>query len=159
MTALIGVMVATVGLAITILTTWAQAEKEAADLYDQMVRVRVEHPFVMALSRRWSPGTFAKVYGEGQESEPDWTIYYSYVELCLSYCNAVLVARRGWRMNRASFTHHHGSLIKLIMTEHNPIIEDLLKEGKFVSRYVKEFRVKLTAAGWDWREEHRKLAD
>ncbi len=159
MTALTGAVVAIVGLTITILSTWAQAEKEANDLYDQMVRLRVEHPVVMARSRRWAPGTFAKVYGEGQESEPEWAIYYSYVELCLSYCNAVLVARHGWRMNRASFTHHHRPLIKLVMTEHNPIIEDLLKEGKFLSRYVKEFRAKLTAEGWDWREEHRKLAD
>jgi len=155
--AVIAAVVAIVGLAITVVTTWAQAEKEAGDLYDQMVRLRVEHPEVMALSRRWVPGTFARVYGERREPEASWVVYYSYVELCLAYCNAVLVARRGWRMNRSSFNVHHKPLLKLILTEHNPIIEELLKEGKYTSRYISEFRAQLTAEGWNWRDEYEKL--
>ncbi len=73
--AIITVIISVVGLSITIISAWVQAEKQVNDLYDQMVRFRTEHPEVMRLSRDWKPGHFAKVYGQATEEDTKWVIY------------------------------------------------------------------------------------
>ncbi len=153
------IVAAMIGWAFTVLNMWAQTEREVSGLYDQLIRLRVAHPEVLPLSRKWVSGAFTSVYGQGCEPDEQMVIYYSYVELCISYCNAVLVARKGRRLNRSSYLHHHQPLVKLTLVEHYPIIEELSQEGKFISILIREFRDELTATGWNWREEHRKLAE
>jgi hypothetical protein len=46
---------------IAVVKMWWEAEKQASDIYDQMVKFRIEHPEVNALSRKWEPGYFRKV--------------------------------------------------------------------------------------------------
>ena len=148
------VVVSAAGVAITLINAWAQAEKQVGDLYDQMVNYRADHPEVMHLSRKWGPGCFEEVYGQETEEDKQWVVYYSYVELCLGYCSIVLSSRR--RLPPGSFRGHHGPLVKLTLTEHNPIVEQLLTEP-CLSDLVRGFRKELAEEQWDWREEHRKL--
>lgn len=137
---------------------YAQAEKEAGDAYDRMVAFRVAHPAVMRLSREWQPGYFEKVYlqvdsNEGQE----WVTYYSYVELCIGYCNIVLSAWYQGLLSKTAFESDHKLLIKLLLTENNPIVEDLIQESKYISRHIKRFREDVAQDGWSWSDEHKLL--
>lgn len=157
--AVIGSAIALVGAALTILTMWAHTETQTGDLYDKLVRLRVDHPVVMALSRRWSIDSFGKVYAERQDLDPKLVIYYSYVELCLAYCNAVLVAHRGMRINPGSFRYYHRPLMKLLLTENYPIVEHLAQEGKYLSKLLMDFRSSLASEGWNWKHEHHRLAE
>lgn len=155
--AIVVAIVSVVSVIITVVTVRSQAEKQVSDLYDQLVQFRIAHPEVMSLSRRWEPGCLARLYAPQQQVDPDWVVYYSYVELCLGYCNAVLSARRAWRLRGSSFTHHHKQLITLILTEHNPIVEHLATKGGFISRYIIDFREELQREGWNWRERFSLL--
>ena len=47
--------------------------------------------------------------------------------------------------------------MKLIITEHYPIISDFLKEEKYVSGYLRSFVRGLAEDGWDWASEHKSL--
>ena len=154
-TTLLTVVFSVVGLILTIVNTWAQAERQAGSLYDQMVRFRIEHPEIMSLSRRWQPGFFEKVYSQERPDaeSASWILYYSYVELCLSYCNTVLAS--WWRFPPASYRHHHRPLVILTLTEHNPIIEDLMN-GPYLSNQIRQFRKFQSEA--KWREKHLELA-
>lgn len=140
------------------LSQYAQAQKEAADAYDRMVSFRVAHPRVMQLSRDWTPDCFRYVYLQTPPNENDeWVTYYSYVELCIGYCNAVLSARDQRLLSESSFSNHHKLLVKLLLTEHNPIITNLLEHGKYISMHVRRFRDELAAQGWNWNDEHNDL--
>jgi hypothetical protein len=150
-------IVSVVSVIITVVTVRSQAERQVGDLYDQLVQFRIAHPEVMSLSRRWEPECLARVYAPQQQVDTNWVVYYSYVELCLGYCNAVLSARRAWRLGGGSFTHYHKQLVTLILTEHNPIVEHLLTKGGFVSRYIIDFRKELQREGWNWREKFNLL--
>ena len=143
------------GLMITAVNVWTQAERQVGNLYDQMVRYRTEHPEVMYLSRKWQADCFYKIYNQTNEHDKSWVIYYSYSELCIGYCNAVLSSR--WRLPPGSYRNQHQPLVKLTLTEHNIIIEQLVR-GDYISGQVKRFRLKLRKEGWDWQEEHRKIA-
>ena len=153
--AIITVIISVVGLSITIISAWVQAEKQVNDLYDQMVKFRTEHPEVMRLSRDWKSGHFAKVYNQTTEKDKKWVIYYSYVELCIGYCNSVLTSR--WRLAPGSYHSQHRPLVMLILAEHNPIIEELVKD-EYISELIKGFRKERMDENIDWREAHRKLA-
>lgn len=152
-------VVGLVGLTFTLFAVRAQAAKEVSDLYDQVIRFRVEHPEVVALARQWKPGHFAKVYGPGDPADRPLVIYHAYVELCLSYCNATLLAWRGNRLSDTRFYGYHRLLMKQMLTENNPIIEDLLARGKYVSTHLVDFRQSLDVENWNWREEHQQLAN
>jgi hypothetical protein len=158
-TALVGTFISITGTIITLSTVRSQAGKQIGDLYDQMVKFRSDHPEVMYLSRQWRSGYFAKVYGEGEPPDAKWALYYSYVELCIGYCNAAILARRGFRIGYTCFKHYHAPLIKLILTEHYPIVDDMISGGgEYICLYIKRFRKKLEKDGWDWAVQHSKLA-
>lgn len=153
-------VVSVVGALVAVVTVQGQAEKAVGDLYDQMVRFRVEHPEVLELSRKWASGNFAQVYGDGDAVDPRWVTYYSYFELCVGYCNSAILAWYGFRLGRRSFTHHHKPLIKLVLTENYPIMRDLLHgggEGKYLSVPLKKFMSMVEGEGWDWEREHELL--
>ena len=159
-TAIVAAVVSVVGAAVSVIysviTMRAQAQKEVGDLYDQMVKFRVEHPVVLRLSRKWEHGHWKRIYEQPRDTDDNWVAYYCYVELCIGYCNMVLSSRL--RLSRASYLHHHRQLVKLVLTENNPIIEDLLREGKYISEAVKGFRKEMEIEGWNWADEHKKLA-
>lgn len=98
-----------------------------------------------------------KIYEEDSDNGNQWTHYYGYVELCIGYCNAVLYARKSNLIDRLSFNSQHKDLMKLLLTEHSPIIEDLCREGKYISILIRRFRQEMRDQGWNWEEQHRRL--
>ena len=154
--AIVAVLSATVSVIFGLIAVRSRAQKEVGDLYDQMVKFRTEHPEVLRLSRNWTHDCWSKIYRQSNPDDIAWVIYYNFVELCLGYCNAVLFSKH-W-ISRSSYQNHHRPLIKLLLTEHNPIIEDLLQEGTYISPSIGKFRKELEREGWNWRKEHMKLA-
>jgi len=75
------------------------------------------------------------------------------VELCIGYCNIVLLSRR--RLPPGSYKKRHRLLVSLILAEHNPIIQELV-EGPWISDLIKEFRKEKTNE--QWQDDHIKLA-
>ena len=134
---------------------YAQAEKDASDAYDRMVNFRTSHPEVFKLAWNWKRGYFQKVYAQNNPNDKEWVYYYTYVELCLGYCNIVLSARSRRVISEIDFNDRHRRLVKLLLTENNPILEDLLVEDKYISEYIKKFRSE--EIGWKWKDEHNKL--
>jgi len=141
------------------LSQHAFAEKEAADAYERMISFRVKHPYVLRLSRQWEQGNFNKVHlQKSLQDDEKWVVYYSYFELCISFCNIVLAAWYQGRMDNNSFEKHYEPLIKLVLTEHNPIIEDIVNpKAKYVSYYIQKFRTQMDNNNWDWKENHEML--
>lgn len=128
-----------------------------SDLYDKLISFRVDHPEVLSLSRKWDNGKLAKVYRPTSEEDKCWTTYYTYVELCIGYCNAVLHARKKKLMDTDDFENQHEPLMKLLLTEHNPLIESLVSEHDFISKYIQEFRSDWKKKGWDWQERYKQI--
>ncbi len=159
--AIIGAIVSIIGAIISItfgiISMRVQSEKRVGDLYDQMVKFRNEHPEVLRLSRHWTSEHWARVYSQLASTDTQWVTYYCFLELCLSYCNAVLYSKR--RLGKSSYENYHKPLVKLLLTEHNLIIEDLLKDGKYISPYIKQFRKDLENEGWNWHEQHEALTN
>ena len=154
--AIVAVIGAIVSVIFSLTTIRNRAQKEVSDLYDQMVKFRTEHPEILRLSRSWTHDCWSKVYGQSTSDDVAWVTYYNFVELCLGYCNTVLFSQC-W-LTRSSYQNHHKPLIKLLLTEHNPIIEDLLQEAVYISPSIGKFRKELEREGWNWRKQHMKLA-
>ena len=154
--AIVAVVGAIVSVVFGLIAVHSRAQKEVGDLYDQMVKFRTEHPEVLRLSRSWTHDCWSKVYIQSNSDDVSWVTYYNFLELCLGYCNTVLLSQH-W-LSRSSYLNHHKPLIKLLLTEHNPIIEDLLQESVYISPFIEKFRKELEQEGWNWREQHMKLA-
>ena len=105
----------------------AQAHKDISALYDSLVVFRKEHPEVHRLSSRWDASNFARIYTQASDEDRQWVLYYAYVELCLGFCNAVLHAENSGFLDPGAFKNQYKPLVKLLLTEHYPIVEDLLK--------------------------------
>mgnify|MGYP001228348923 CR=1 FL=1 len=143
------------------LSTYAQTENEVETIYSNMVDFRVSHPVVMSLSRAWKPDKFSSVYNQGDETDDSqWVTYYSYAELCIGYCNMVLAAWYQGRMEKSSFLDHHRPLVKLLLTENYPLVENLISTGgKYLSNHIQSFVAEMSSEGWNWEQEHKLLAE
>ena len=133
----------------------AQAEKDVSDAYNRLATFRIKHPEVLCFAREWQPGHFQKVYNQLEKEDHLWVIYYTYAELCIAYCNIVLSTNERGLLDKSSYEQHHKLLVKLLLTENNPIIEDLVNEGKYLSRHIGNFRKN---ENWNWKVEHELLA-
>jgi len=127
-------------------------------LYDKVLDFRVAHPEMLRLSRQWSSRHFERIYQQRSDEDRQWALYYTYVELCLGFCNAVIYLSRRGHLEAAAYEQQYARLVRLLLTEHNPLIEDLLEKPHFISTYIRSFRDQLAREGWDWRTEHQRLA-
>jgi len=135
-----------------------QTQQSMDGLYSKLMDYRSAHPQVMPLSRQWEPRCFETLYHPETEEDKRWVLYYTYAEMCISFCNAVLSARRSRLVNRHAYEGQYKPLIKLLLTEHAPLIADLLHSGKYISAYMKEFYQELEREGWNWAKMHAELA-
>jgi len=131
--------------------------QHVSGLYDKLVGFRIDHPEVLSLSRRWDQEKMVKVYRPTSDEDKDWARYFTYVELCIGYCNAVLHARNKKFMEKDDYLNQHEPLMKLLLTEHNPLIESLVIEKEFISKYIQDFRKDLEEKGWNWKERYRYI--
>jgi hypothetical protein len=134
-----------------------QSAIEASNSYNAMMALRIQHPEVLPLSKKWKTNYFEKLYSEEESEYQRWVIYYSYVELCIDYCSNVLLARKQKHMDTMRFEEHHKPLVKLLITEHFPIISQMAEEGKYTSPVIMDFIEDLRKKGWDWEKEYESL--
>ena len=136
----------------------ASAYTRISNLYDQLISFRIGHPEVLSLSRKWTSEKLRQVYDGSNKKNKQWVKYYTFVELCIGYCNAVIHARKRKLIGKDAYENQHKPLVKLLLTEHNPIIEDLVHEKKYISFHIRDFRQNLKKEeGWDWEEEYEEL--
>ena len=137
----------------------AQTERAVSESYNLLMNFRSDYPEVLKLGRLWTVGCFSAIYRQATQEEKLWVSYYTYAELCLSFVNAVLYGWKSHLLDRDAYEGQYKPLIKLVLTEHDPFIRTMLPEGKYVSSYIKEFRVHLESEGWDWKTMHLALAN
>lgn len=135
----------------------AAVETRIEDLYDRLMDYRLKHPEVLRLSRHWKPECISQIYSQSSEEERAWAIYLGYVELCISYCNAVLVGRKRARLSSDVYRMQHEPLMKLLLTEHYPAMRQLTRDGGFVSAGIRNFMQEMQSKGWDWQAAHERL--
>jgi hypothetical protein len=136
---------------------FAAAESEIGNLYDNLMEFRATHPEVLPATRSWTSDKIANVYRQDSDEDRLWATYYSYVELCIGYCNSVLANRELDRLRAESYEGQHEKLVKLLLTENAPIIADFVAEGKYVSRYLLDVWNTYELGEWNWLEEHNLL--
>jgi len=135
----------------------ASTEARIEDLYDRLMDYRLKHPEVFRLSRRWTPECLTKIYRQCDEEDRSWAIYIGYVELCISYCNAALVGRKRGRLSKEIYRSQYEPLMKLLITEHFSVIQQLTREGGFVSSGLSEFIKEQRRQGWNWELEYQNM--
>ncbi|MCK5055440.1 MAG: hypothetical protein KAT34_02215 [Candidatus Aminicenantes bacterium] len=157
---------AAVLLAVLVFFSFAQTRKdrkEAAfkhinNIYEKIIRFQTEHPEVLSLSRKWNTGMICRVYEQASAEDKQWAIYYTFVELCIGYCNAVLHARKRKLIDKDSYINQHEPFVKLLLRKHHPIIDDMVRERKYISHNIIDFRQNLKEKeGWDWEKEYKDM--
>jgi len=134
----------------------AETHRHVGELYDKLVDYRKEYPEVLSLARLWRPEYLTRVYHQRSDEDRQWAMYYGYAELVLGYCTQVLVTRGCALAGRAYTQHHHG-LVKLLLTEHYPIVKQLAAPGGYASPLIARFIERQRAQGWDWESRHSAL--
>lgn len=135
----------------------AQTQRSISESYDRLIKFRSDHPEVLQLSQHWNDACFDLIYTQEKDEDINWVYYYTYAELCFSFINAVLSGRKSRLLDKGVYESQYKPLVKLLLTEHNPLVSSLLVNGKFISSYIKEYRYELEKAGWNWSEMHRQL--
>jgi len=138
----------------------AEIQREISALYDRLMEVRLDHPEMLELGHTWTPGNLERVYRQRSAEDREWARYYTYVELCLGFCNAVLYARSKKLLSRDAYAGQYEPLVKLLLTEHCPILRDLLHSGgMYLSTQLKRLWHESQEHGWDWESRHTALVE
>jgi type II secretory pathway pseudopilin PulG len=135
----------------------AQTQRAINDSYNRLIAFRSEHPDALRLSQLWTEKNFDAIYAQATPEDKSWVHYYTYAELCISFINAVLYGRKSRLLDKDVYEAQYKPLIKLQLTEHDPLISGLLKSNKYVSHYIKEFRDEAEQEGWNWAEMRAQL--
>jgi hypothetical protein len=134
-----------------------QNQQDISAKYDKMVDYRLQHPEVLSLAQRWTPDCFAAIYNQQTEADRAWAYYYGYIELCITYCNAVLHGVARGLLDQDVYEFEHEPLIRLLLVEHYPILHEIARPGGYVTRYLVDHieALRRRPEGWDWEAEHR----
>jgi len=163
--AIVSVVSAIVAIALGVWTArqTKQAQQVAAyravhDLYDRMVQLKFDNPDFLLQAREWKQSKMGSVYDADDLEHAEWSRYYTFVELCIGFANAVLQARSAGLMGTAEYEKQWERLVRLVVTEHYPIISGFLGEGPYVSQYLRDY-INSTSleAAWDWDKRHHTL--
>lgn len=135
-----------------------EAYRAVHQLYDQMIQLKFAHPRFLVYARNWTAECMARVYRQHDTEDEKWSEYYTFVELCIGFANTVLEARDRKLIPDKEYSRQWEPLVRLVLTEHYPIISDFLKERKYVSQYLTDFVSNTSGQRpWDWRAEHASL--
>jgi hypothetical protein len=135
----------------------AEMQREIGHLYDKLMDFREQHPEVLALSRGWGETCFGAIYRQKSAKDKQWAIYYTYVELCISFCNTVIYGHKLGFLNKVSYQQHYKLLVKLLLAEHYPFITSILN-GKYLSPHIQDFLNEGEKDGWNWKVMHLELS-
>ncbi|MCK4761182.1 MAG: hypothetical protein KAW12_03215 [Candidatus Aminicenantes bacterium] len=134
------------------------AFKQVNNLYKKIKGFQTEHPKVSSLSGKWQPDIIHRVYNQSSEKDKQWAKYYTFVELCIGYCNTVLHARKRKLIDKNSYINQHEPFIKQLLRKHRLIIDDMVRKEKYISDYIKDFRQNLIEnKSWNRRTEHEEM--
>ncbi|MDI6712052.1 MAG: hypothetical protein QMD96_02315 [Anaerosomatales bacterium] len=141
-----------------------QAQQEEAyraihALYDKMVQYKLDNPDIVQRARTWEDSKIATMYQADSEEGAAWSRYCTFVELCIGFANAVLQARSRRLMGKSEYEDYWERLVRLVITEHFPIIGGYFLEGPYISRYLRDYVRALSADGWDWSIQHARLTE
>lgn len=141
-----------------------QAQQEEAyraihALYDKMVQYKLDNPDVMHRARHWDPSKSAMLYRSDSGEGAAWSRYCTFVELCIGFANAVLLARSRGLMSKSEYEDYWERLVRLVVAEHFPIISTYFLEGPYISEYLRDYVRRPPAADWDWLTQHARLTE
>lgn len=134
----------------------AQSQLDISTKYDRMVDYRLEHPEVLSLARHWRRECWDAVYDQKSDADRQWAYYYGYIELCVTYCNAVLHSKAKGFLDPDVYEYEHEPLIRLLLVEHYPILSEIARPGGYVTKYLVDHIQRLRKRDWDWENEHRR---
>jgi len=101
--------------------------------YNRMVTYRLDHPEVLETAKVWGKGDLDKI-GKVKEI----TRYYSYGELCISFCSVCLYHRKKNLISRDDFENYYSGLINLVATDNTAFFEDVAS-GKYCPQEFKDW--------------------
>lgn len=137
-----------------------EASRLIARLYDECSQRRFEYPELLSMACHWRPEYLARIYEPGgpPPNGAGWARYYAYVELGLSYCNAVLDAHANRLMDEESYAGYHARLVRLFVVENFPIVSQLCSLP-YVSERIITFVTTPGSSGkhHDWATAHAAL--
>lgn len=128
------------------------------ETYNKIITFRIEHPEVLSLSRKWNPGIMPRIYEQNNEEDKQWVVYYTFVEMCNEYCNEVLIGWIDCLLDDESFFNQYEPLVRLLQTEHNLLVNDLLRESHYISKLIKDYRQLMQEKGlWCWDDKFKDV--
>ena len=130
------------------------AQQEITAKYDRMVDYRLLKPEVLSLAHSWTPVRFGAIYDQKSDDDRGWAYYYGYIELAITYRNAVPARKSKGLLDREAYEMEHERLIRLLLVERYPTLSLIVREDGYVTKCVVEHVAALRAGGWDWSNEH-----
>jgi len=109
-------------------------------MQDKIFKFRSDHPEILSLGKQWNAENLEKVYRQSNDEDVRWAKYYTFVELCVAYCNTVLYAKNKNLIELLAFFQQYEPIVKLILTEHKQVIDDMVRDNKSVSDYFIKYR-------------------
>lgn len=106
---------------------------QRTNIIQDTVVYRMEHPEVMLTALRWREGDLAKI---GAGADVEMTRYYSYGELCVSFCTVCLYHLNSKSISQSDFDGYYKGLMNLMAHENTLFFDEIVKE-KYCA---KEFR-------------------
>ncbi|MDP8256537.1 MAG: hypothetical protein P9M14_12375 [Candidatus Alcyoniella australis] len=135
----------------------AEAHEIIHKKYYSLMNFRPTHPKILSQGFQWDSDCFRRIYEQKDEKDQEWVIYYSYVEMALGFCNEVIYAAKRGLLEKVAYEQHYLPLLKLLLAEHQPIIQDMMRDEPYVSQLIRELWDNLAAEGWNWEQAHLKL--
>jgi len=134
------------------------AYRSVHELYDKMVQLKFQNPDFLVNAQEWDQTKMLCVYSTGAPGHETWRRYYTFVELCVGFSNAVLQAHEQRLMGDREYEKQWERLVRLVVAEHFPIISGFMSEGPYLSQYLRDYvRKTEKPEGWNWAEQHRAL--
>lgn len=135
------------------------AYRSVHELYDKMVQLKLENPDFLVHARDWDAAKMRCVYTAEDPEHSVWSRYYTFAELCIGFCNAVLQAHECRLMGNQDYEKQWERLVRLVVTEHFPVMSGFLAEGPYLSQYLRDYIGTMESEShWDWRQQHRALS-
>ncbi len=133
------------------------ARRAIGDLASSLAAFRAQYPEVMSVARGWSPESWDVLFAAPTTEETARLVrYYSFVEIGLEFCNTTLGAYAEGNLSREAFDRHYRPLVRLFVTEHWPMISNLL-QNPYLSAYLRDEIAAGRASGWDWASQHQDM--
>jgi hypothetical protein len=111
--------------------------------YNRAVVYRLEDPEVLATGARWKKGDLALI---GMAATEDMTRYYSYGELCVSFCTVCLYHLKSKQISESDFDEYYRGLMTLMAHENTLFFEEIAAQ-KYCAREFSRWFVR-------WKQEN-----